>query len=342
MPQKTVFVTGATGYIAKHIVLQLLNAGHRVVGSSRSVDRLDEMQKALRPHLKDPASLDHMSLVALDLTTDAGWDTAMQGADVMMHTASPVPIRQPKDPQVTIRPAVDGAMRAVRAARAAGIRRVIMTSSIAAVSGTDLPMGKTVYDEDDWTDLNQPRLTPYTQSKTLAERAVWDWQKDEAPEMQITMINPAFVMGPPLDCNFASSIHLIERVLKRMDPMLPRIGFHLVDVRDIAAMHLNAMERDASIGQRFIGTEAFLWFEEIADLLRADHPDLRIAKRRAPNWLMRVMALFDPAIRSVITSLDRNDAMSNARAHDVLGINFHDSAQAVRDTGQFLVKGGHV
>lgn len=337
MPAKTVLVTGATGYIAKHLVLQLLQAGYTVVGSARSVSREAELKAALEPHLSDASALDRLRVVALDLSTDEGWDAAMDGVDVLMHTASPFPLTQPKDEQETIRPAVDGALRAVKAAQAAGITRVIMTSSTVAIMNTDLPPGRTAYDESDWTDLNSPTSNPYVKSKTMAERAVWDWQAKDAPDMQITMINPAFVQGAPLDKNFGTSIRVVERLLSGKDPMLPNFGFPCVDVRDIALMHIRALEKPESIGKRFAGVEQFIWFAEMAELLKTDHPDRKIVTRVAPNFVIRLLALFDASIRSIVPVLGRRDEVSNAQARDILGIEFRDARESVRDAGAYLI-----
>ena len=337
MPRKTVLVTGATGYIAKHLVLQLLGAGYNVVGSARSLSREAELRDAVAPHLDDPAALERLRVVALDLSQDEGWDAAMDGVDVVMHTASPFPLAQPKNEDDTIRPAVDGALRAMRAARKAGITRVIMTSSSVAIMGGDLAAGQSSYDESNWLDLTRPGTTPYAKSKTLAERAVWDWQASEAPEMQITMINPVFVQGAPLDENFGTSIRVIERLLKGTDPMLPNIGFPCVDVRDIALMHIRAMERDDSIGKRFIGSERFLWFVDMAQLLKEEYPQRKISTRVAPNFVIRALSLFDPEIRSILPNLGKREEVSNARAGDILGMEFRDARDSVRESGAFLV-----
>lgn len=336
MPQ-TVLVTGATGYIAKHLVLQLLNAGYDVTGSARSLSREAELRAALAPHLTDPGALDRLRMVALDLTRDDGWEAAMAGADVLMHTASPFPLTQPKNEEETIRPAVDGALRAVRAAQAAGVWRVIMTSSTVAIVNADPPAGEPAYDENDWTDLNHPAATAYVKSKTMAERAVWDWQTKDAPEMQITMINPAFVQGAPLDTHFGTSVRVIERLLKGRDPMLPNFGFPCVDVRDIALMHLRAMERPESIGKRFAGAERFIWFSEMAGLLKADHPERKIATRIAPDLLVRFLSLFDRSIRTILPVLGQHQEVSNAQARAILGIEFRDTRQSVRETGAYLI-----
>lgn len=338
MTARSVLVTGATGYIAKHLVLQLLNAGHSVVGSARSLSREGELRDAMAAHLEDASALDRLSVVALDLNSDDGWDAAMQGIDVVMHTASPFPLGQPKNEDDLIRPAVDGALRAAKAANRAGIGRIIMTSSSAAVLSTDLPPGKTVHDEEDWTDLTHPGATAYVKSKTMAERAVWDWQASHAPDMDITMINPVFVLGPPLDRNFGSSVDVIERMLKGKDPMVPDIGFPCVDVRDIALMHIRAMERPESIGQRIIGSEDTYPMADMGKLLKQDHPDRRVATRVAPNLLMRGLALFDPTIRSIVPLLGKREMISSQKAKDVLGMEFRNAGQSIRETGAYLVE----
>lgn len=334
---QTVLVTGATGYIAKHLILQLLNAGYSVVGSARTLSREDELRASLTPFLNDAAALDRLRVVELDLTKDAGWSDAMAGVDVLMHTASPFPMAMPNDEQDLIRPAVEGAMRAVKAAKAAGVTRVIMTSSLVAVMNCEVPEGRELYNESDWSDLSGPAASAYLKSKTMAERAVWDWQSSAAPEMQITMINPSFVLGAPLDNNFGTSIDLIERLMRGKDPMLPDIGFPSVDVRDIALMHIRAMENPDSIGKRILGVDRHLRFVDIATLLKTDHPSRKIATRLAPNFLIRIMALFDKAIHLIVPSLGKREEVSNERAKSLLGIEFRDVRQSVRDSGAYLV-----
>ncbi len=339
---QTVLVTGANGYIAQHVILQLLNAGYRVVGSLRDTAGGADLRNALAPHLDAAPDNDQLSFVALDLLSDDGWDTAMRDVDAVLHTASPVPIRKLNDPQDVIRPAVDGALRAVKAAHAAGVDRLVLTSSIAAIMGTDLRPDQSAYDESNWTDPARPDVAPYSQSKTLAERAVWDWQAENAPEMKITAINPAFVMGPPITPRISSSLTLVKRLMIGKGPMLPRIGFTGVDVRDIALMHLRALERPESAGRRFIGAERFQWFSEMAEQLKAAFPERRIVTRTAPNWLIRVMARFDPTLKLVVNSLGRHDLLSAEAARDVLGIEFRSAADAFEDSAHYLVKHGLV
>jgi len=334
----TVFVTGASGFIAKHIVVKLLNAGFHVIGSVRSLGRADEVRAAVRPHLDSVDDLDtRLRFTQLDLGSDQGWDNALQGCDILMHTASPFPMTQPYDAEALIRPAVDGALRTMRAAKAAGITRVVMTSSSVAIMSTDLPPGRTVHTEDDWTDIRHPCATAYAKSKTLAEQAAWAFVESDAPETQLTTINPVLVLGPPLDGHFGTSIALVERVLRAKDPMIPQFGLGIVDVRDVAEMHLRALTHDGTVGKRFIAADRFIWFHEIAEVLKTAYPDRRIVTRRAPNFVVRVLALFDKSIRTILPELGKCAEISNARARKGMGMEFIDTADSIRASGAWLI-----
>lgn len=323
----TVLLTGASGFIAKRIALDLLAAGHSVRGSLRRLDRAEEVRDALRPHLADPAALDRLSFVALDLTRDAGWAEAMAGVTALMHTASPFPMAQPKNEDEIIRPAVDGTLRALRAAREAGATRVVLTSSVVAIEA-NAKVGREVLAETDWTDPAHPRATAYYKSKTLAERAAWDFATAH-PELQLTSINPALVLGTPLDSAFGTSLQLIERVLSGKDPMQPDIGFGVVDVADVSAMHVRALDRPEAAGKRYIASAESVTFPDIARHLAGRFPDRKIATRTAPALLLRVLSLFDASIRTVLPALGVLPQFDNARARTELGITFTDWRTAV-------------
>lgn len=335
---QTVLLTGITGYIAKHIAVYLLNTGYDVRGTLRDLGRAEEVTAALRPHLTDADNLDkRLSFVALDLTHDDGWDAAMDGVDVLMHTASPFPTVQPADENDLIRPAVDGALRAVKAAHAAGVTRVVMTSSTAAISGSPLPHGDTAYDETNWTDPDDPGITAYTKSKTLAERAVWDYVTNQAPEIALTMINPGFVVGAPLDRQFGTSVDLIKRVLRARDPMLPQFGFATVDVQDVAEMHVIVIDRAETHGQRIMTVDRFLWFKDIAQTLKTAFPKRRIVTRVAPNGIVRFLALFQPALRTITGGLGKFEKLDNSRAMATLGRGMRQTPKSVVTTAQYLI-----
>jgi len=338
----TVFLTGASGYIGKHITLQLLNQGYLVRASVRDLSRSSEVRDAVTPHLMDAAKLEtRLTFVELDLEKDAGWDVALNGIDVLLHTASPFPLASPKDENELIRPAVEGTLRALRAAKNSGVKRVVLTSSVAAVYGCDLPEGATEFDETLWTDVNHPvGRTAYTKSKTLAEKAAWDFVRTEGPEISLTTINPVLVLGAPLDKNFGSSISLVERVLQGKDPMLPDLRFAIVDVRDVAKMHVEAIKIDATKGERILASSGTRSFIEIAKLLKSIYPKSKVKTGKAPTFLMHFLSLFDGSIKSILPLLGKAMLVNNSKATKLMGINFIPVDLTVAESADFLVKNG--
>lgn len=333
---QTILLTGATGFLAKHVALKCLAAGHHVRGTLRDPGREGELRAALSPHLPGDA-MARLSCVPLDLEKDDGWAEAMAGIDTLIHTASPFPMGQPKDEQALIRPAVQGTLRALRAARAAGVPRVVLTSSTAAVLN---PAGRTVQDETDWLDPTAPGTTPYAKSKLLAERAAWDYVRDEAKGLALTVINPGLILGPPLDDRYGTSIRLIERILSGRDPMLPRIGWPVVDVRDVAEMHLRATERLSTADKRYIAASGSMWMDEMARVLKVAHPARRITTRVAPTIVMRLLGVFDPAVRSIVPRLGQLERVTADRARADMGMTFVPAADALRATAEYLVGRG--
>jgi dihydroflavonol-4-reductase len=331
---ETVVLTGISGFVAKHIALKVLAAGHNVRGSLRDLSRAGEVRSALAPHIAGSA-LDRLSFVQLDLTRDDNWDAAMQGATALIHSASPFPIANPKDENDLIRPAVDGTLRAMTAAHRAGVSRVILTSSVVAIIDT---YKRGLQDETDWCNLEAPGTTAYAKSKTLAERAAWDFSTQHG--MALTTINPGFVVGPPLDGHYGSSISVVARLLRGRDPMLPMISFTCVDVRDVAEAHLRALERPETAGRRIPCTAGMMSMPDMARVLKAAYPARRITRRVAPKFVLRLMAVFDPDIRAIIPSLGQAHHVSNARARKDLEMRFVSAEGALRASAEWLVANG--
>lgn len=331
-----VLLTGVSGFIAKHVALRLLNAGHDVRGTLRRMDRAAEVQAAVQPYLTETAG--QLSLVQADLEADAGWAEAMAGAAALVHTASPFPIAQPKDPAVLLRPAVEGTERVLKAAAAAGVTRVVLTSSTVAVLNESKP--DTLHDEADWCDVHLPTTTPYAKSKTLAERAAWEIAR--ARGLRLTTINPGLVLGPPLDDHYGSSLGLVERLLRGKDPMLPALGFPIVDVRDVAEMHLRALQRPETEGRRYLAASGSMAFVDMGRTLKAAYPSRRIPTREAPNALIRLLSLFDPEIRAILPKLGHLERVSNARAVSEMGMEFIAPKAALLAAADWLVKHGKV
>ncbi len=332
----TVLLTGCSGFIAKHVALKLLNAGYNVRGTLRRLDRADEVRAAVATHLTLGAGT--LSFVQADLEADVGWAEAMAGVTAVMHTASPFPIAQPKDPAVLIRPAVEGTGRVLKAAAAAGVTRVVLTSSIVAIMNDNKP--GTLHDEADWCDVNLPSTSPYAKSKTLAERAAWDLAKSLG--LQLTTVNPGLVVGPPLDEHYGSSLGLVERFLKGKDPMLPGIGFPVVDVRDVAEMHLRALQRPQTAGKRYIAAAGTMAMVDMGRTLKTTYPTRRIATREAPAFLLRLLSMFDSQIKSILPKIGTLDRVSNARAVQEMGMEFVSPKAALLASADWLVKNGRI
>jgi dihydroflavonol-4-reductase len=255
----------------------------------------------------------------------------------LIHTASPFPIAQPKDPETLIRPAVEGTLRALSSARAKGVPRVVLTSSIAAIVHRG---GRAIKDETDWVNPDDAGVTPYARSKVMAERAAWDYVRDEAKGMALTVINPGFVLGPPLDGRHGSSVGVIARILSGKDPMVPQIGFPIVDVRDVARMHLIAAQDLRTAGKRFIASAGSMSMPDMARLLALDHPERKIATRIAPRAVLRLLALFDPQIRAILPVIGQMDQVSAARAQTEMGMSFIPPADSLRATAEHLLAQG--
>ena len=331
-----VLVTGASGFLAQHLILQLLASGHSVRGTLRSMKRADEVRSVLAKF--DPRAKD-IAFVEADLSTDAGWDDAVLNCDFVQHVASPFPATHPKDEMELIRPARDGALRVLKAAKAAGVKRVVMTSSMAAIAYGHGDDRAEVSDETMWSNPDGPDNTPYTKSKTIAERAAWDYVNGEGKGLELVTINPTGIMGPALSPDVSTSLEIPIRLLNGKTPGLPRLGFSFVDVRDVAECHVKAMEIPEAAGERFLATEGFLWFSEAAAILRKAFPayDKKIPKRNLPDWVLKMMAKFQPVYQQTVTELGRTRKASNAKASRVLGVKFRTAEEALIASASSLI-----
>lgn len=339
--EKPVLVTGASGYIALHVVQQLLQAGHTVRGTLRSPAREDELRKALG----DAGSADKLSFVIADLTADAGWVEAVAGCDLVVHTASPVPMQKPEHEDELIVPARDGVLRVLRAASQSGVRRVVMTSSVAAVTAGGQRSDGVRYSEADWSDLGG-EIDAYSKSKTLAERAAWEFVDGlaEGQRMELVAINPSLVLGPNLARDFSPSVEVVRKLLAREVPGLPRLGWSFVDVRDVAAAHVSALTAPEAAGHRYICSGDFHWITEIADILTAHLAPMgrKVSRLRLPDFVVRLVALFDPTVRMVVNDLGRRSGFDTAAIRKDLNWQPRPLAQTVNDTADSLIAHGIV
>lgn len=336
---QSVFVTGGSGFVAKHIVLELLKDGHDVVVSLRDPERAEEVRAALRPHLNEvDAGGERLRFVELDLMRDEGWELAMQGCHRLIHTASPFPQAEPRSEEEVVAPAVDGTLRALRGAMAAGVDHVVLTSSTYAITKAPLPAGRDTYTERDWSDPNGPLAVAYARSKTLAERAAWDFVAKTDGAMTLATINPGLVVGAPLDRHFGTSLKIMSMLLSGKMPMLPRYGGPVVDVADVAQMHVRALDASKAAGRRFIAAAESLWVREMAEAMAEILPDHRIVTREGPVWLMRLIARLDRNLKSLAPDLGRFERVSAEPARNVLGVDFVPAKRAVQMSARFLVE----
>lgn len=324
----TVLVTGGSGFVAGWCITQLLAGGHRVRTTVRAGKREAEIRGALAPGLDHPARLEFFEA---DLGADAGWAEAVNGCDYVLHVASPFPDSMPKDPDELIVPARDGALRVLRAALDAGAKRVVMTSSVAAMRHTG-PGHTGPYTEADWTDPDLPGTTPYPASKTIAERAAWDLVDQCGERDRLAVINPSAILGPVQGKESSTSLQIIQRMLKGM-PAVPKLGFSFVDVRDVADLHLRAMTSPAAGGERFIASGPFRWMSEIAEILRTELPELgaKAPTRTVPKPIVRLMAMFDPSIRALVGDIGKVSNFSAEKAETTLGWTARPIEETVRD-----------
>ena len=312
-----VLVTGGTGFVGAHCLIQLLAAGHETRATVRDLAREKDLRAMLRQGGAGEVGA-RLSLFVADLNKDAGWREAADGCDYVLHVASPFPSTLPKHEDELIVPARDGALRVLRASRDAGVKRVVLTSSFAAVGYGLKPR---TFKEDDWTDLGNPDVQPYQKSKTIAEKAAWDFIAREGGALELAVVNPVGVFGPVLGPDYSTSILFVKRLLDGAAPGLPDLWFGAVDVRDVADLHLRAMTDPAARGERFLAVAGdFISARQLARILKQGAGDMgrKVPTRALPNWLMRAVSLFNPEIRGLLPELGKRKNASSEKARSRL------------------------
>lgn len=326
--QDPVVVTGVSGFIGKYVTAEFLRRGYAVRGTVRSLDKADAVRRAVARVGVDPSRL---TFAVADLLSDAGWSEAITGASHVVHTASPFPMQQPDNPDDVIRPAVDGTLRVLKAATAAGVKRVVLTSSTVAIFyGPDQPASH-AYSEIDFTDEARTDITPYIRSKTMAERAAWNFVQTTPGAPQLVAINPGFVQGAALDDDLSTSHKLFLLMAKGTYPAAPRIRFPVAHIADVARAHAEALERPAAAGQRYLIGEGQLGLYDLGRVMARELPDLKskVPKFELPDMVVRGLAVADKKMRTILPELGKSKAFSNAKARVELGIAFHGADAAV-------------
>jgi nucleoside-diphosphate-sugar epimerase len=336
----TVLVTGGSGFIGAHCILQLLAAGHHVRTTVRSLKREADVRAMLRAGGAEPG--DRVSFFAADLENDAGWAQAIAGCEYVLHVASPFPQTVPRYENELIVPAREGTLRVLRAARDAGVRRVVLTSSFAAIGYGQEPQDRP-FDETNWTDPNGPDVQPYAKSKTLAERAAWDFIAREGRGLELAVVNPVGVFGPVLGPDYSTSILLVQRLMVGAMPGCPKLYFGLVDVRDVADLHVRAMTHPAGKGERFLAVAGdFVSIVDIGKVLksRLGAAARRVPTRQLPNWVVRLASLRDPAVKQILPELGKRKNATNEKARRILGWAPRSNEEAIVATAESLLRLG--
>ncbi len=340
MATSTVLVTGGSGFVGCHCILQLLAAGYNVRTTVRNLAREGEVRAMLREGGADPG--DRLSFFAADLEKDAGWKEAVSGCDYVHHVASPFPSTVPKHEDELIVPAREGALRVLRASRDSGVKRVILTSSFAAI-GYGHPEQNEPFNETNWTNPDAPDVLPYVKSKTMAERAAWDFVGKEGGGMELSVVNPVGIFGPVLGPDLSTSILIVQRMMDGAVPGCPRMYFGAVDVRDVADLHLRAMTDPAANGERFLAVAGdFLAMADIARILktRMGAAARRVPTRQLPDFLVRLAAIRDPAVKQILPELGKRKNATSEKAKRVLGWKPRSNEDSIVATAESLLRLG--
>jgi nucleoside-diphosphate-sugar epimerase len=332
---ETVLVTGGTGFVAGWCIVELLRRGYTVRSTVRSLSKGPGVRAAISSAV-DPG--DRLTFFAADLTHDAGWDAAVSGCDYVLHVASPLGGSGSRDPIAYVAPARDGTLRVLRAATKAGVKRVVMTSAAAAARPPR--DSDQISDESVWTDPTDPSFDPYRRSKILAEDAAWDFMSSSAGATTFTTILPGAVFGPVLAKDKLGSVRVIQGLLAGRPAAIPRLGFFIVDVRDLAELHVRAMTSPEAAGQRFLATGDFLWMKDIAATLRSRLGEraARVPTRALPDFVVRALALFVPQMRMLTRDLGRINRVTSERARRLLDFSPRPAATTVVECAESLLR----
>lgn len=337
MEKELVLVTGGSGFIAVHIILKLLKQGYRVRATLRTLSRQDEVKSMLAQG--GAVDFENLEFIQTDLTSDINWMKAATDATYVIHVASPTPATRPDDGDEMVKMAVDGTLRVMKAAKAAGVKRVVLTSASGAVISGHKSHPE-IFTEEDWTDLSG-NIDAYQRSKTMAEFAAWEFAKKE--NMELSAVNPVAVMGPVLGQDFSHSNQIIRAMLRGNMPFLLNIGFDYVDVRDVAELHFLAMTCPEAAGERFIATSGEnLTYKEEAEILQRylGSKAKKVSTKALPDFIIKFMAIFKKDLRMPATFLGQNTACSNAKAKKLLGWQPRSAEEAILATAKSMIELG--
>ncbi|RIH67002.1 aldehyde reductase [Mariniphaga sediminis] len=333
-----VLLTGITGFVGLHTAIQLLKKNYEVVGTLRNINRADTIKKIITKHTYPETQ--KLSFEEADLTDKNIWKKLTADVDFVQHIASPFPRELPKDENELIIPAYEGTLNILEAASAANVKRVVLTSSMAAVAyGKEKKQRSGTFNESHWTnDTNKKDTTPYFRSKTIAEKAAWDFMNQEKNGLELSTICPGAILGPVLGKDFGTSANIVIKMLDGSFPALPDIGFEIVDVRSVADLLIRAMEVPEAANERFIGSAGFLKLRTVAQMLKEAYPEKKIPSKVLPNFMIRLFATFDKSVQPVLIDLGLERKVDNSKAKKLLGWEPLPNHEAVLSCAESVIK----
>ena len=329
---ETVLVTGGTGFIGLHCLQQLLDKGYKVRTTIRSESRKQEVMDAMKKHSSNSENLEFF---IADLLNDDGWKEAVEGSKYVLHVASPFFLGEPENEDVFIKPAVEGTLRVLNACADADVQKVVLTSSFAAV-GYGHPREKEVYSEEDWSS-EDGEISPYAKSKTLAERAAWEFVEnlEESKKFELTVINPVAVTGPMLTSDIGSSNDFLLKLISGSMPACPKIHMGYIDVRDVAKAHIFSMTEEKTNGERIIVSENEMFFAEVGKTLN-EAGFKKSPTKEMPNFLVKIMSLFVGELKTLLSALNRKGDIDKTKAKSFFNWDFISTEKSVTETAQQL------
>lgn len=335
--KKSVLITGISGFIAKQVALEALNSGYQVRGTVRSETRKDEVTSSLKEAGADTAKLE---IIQADLLNDTGWQKAFEGIDYLLHLASPFPMQQPKDREALVPEAKEGTLRVLNHAQDAGVKKIVLTSSMVAMMYQDKRSAEFPVGEHSWTQVEWPKLSAYIVSKTRAEQAAWQWARDNNFLEKLCTVNPGLVLGPAVDTRIGTSLQVIQLILKGTYPALPPVHFPIVDVRDLARLHILALEAKESGGRRLMAANETWKMKELALHLKKVFPEhsSKVPKGELPAAVIKALSLFDKTMKSVTADLGVKPIAKSAYVTELTGLKFRPTTETIDDTVKFLLE----
>ncbi len=335
-----VLLTGITGYVGSHLAIQLLDQGYEVIGTTRNLERGKEMKEILSAHSKN---IDKLSILEANLTDELYiWEEALSGIDYAIHVASPLPRIMPKNDDDLIIPAKKGVLNVLQAAAANGVKRVVLTSSFAAIAyGVSK---RKIFTEEDWTDpSNYKDSTAYIRSKAIAEKAAWNFIEKDNSGLELSVVNPGLILGPVLDKrDYGTSAAAVLKMLDGSFPAIPKFGYGIVDVRSVVDMHIKAMTVPKAAGERFICINSFFTMADVINVLREKYPERKFPKMMLPNFVVRIFSLFDKEAAPATVELNAERLHSNEKARKLLNWEPISDRQSIIDTAESLFKLGFI